>query len=384
MVSYRNIFLFIFLLFIYKFINSNVTEHLKIIDLKKNGYHRCKSYPIGKINNEVLSNRGQMKNNKDWYMYFPCGYNNAEKEIKNINVKDSTQKIFIIDGCDYIVSKFTLWQILKNKYGRDEASTILPNSFLSYKDEDLNEFWEFYNLQIKKNKQSKFILKKDLQRKEGINIVREKSEINKLIKDDKYVIQEYLNNPFLINGHKVNLRYYLLIVCKKGINEAYLHSDGVTHYTFDLYNDKSLDFYKNITSSYEDRSEYEKIYSKNPFSVNDFHYFLINNKYDYKSYFKNLIICLKKTLNACNPYICKSHINNTKFQLFGCDIAPDRNLNVRLMEFNKGPNMIPRNKSDKEIKLKVVNHILDIVDDINIIDLEEENDFIKIWSNKKI
>ncbi len=65
MISYRNIFLFIFILLIYKFINSNVTEHLKIIDLKKNGYHRCKSYPIGKINNEVLLNRGQMKNNKD-------------------------------------------------------------------------------------------------------------------------------------------------------------------------------------------------------------------------------------------------------------------------------------------------------------------------------
>lgn len=380
MINTRNLILFLVaLMIIYKFRNKNVLEHLKIIELNKVGYHRCNSYPIGKVNGKILKSRGQIRDNKDWYWYFPCGYNDAEKEITKINIKDETQKIFIIDGCDYIVSKFTLWQILKLKYGRDKASNILPNSFLSYKKKDLNEFWNFYNKQITENKYSKFILKKDLQRKEGINIVRSKEEINKLIQEDKYVIQEYLNDPLTIDGHKVNLRYYLLVVCSKDKKQAYLHSNGVTHYTLEQFSENSLDFYKNITSSYEDREDYEKLYQNRPFSISEFHYYLKTNNYNLDKYIGNLTKCLKLVLDASQDFFCKIHKDNVKFQLFGCDIAPDKYMGVKLMELNKGPNMIPRNEHDEKVKLKVVNHILDIVDDQNIIDLEENNDFMKIW-----
>ncbi len=380
MVETKHLIIFLILfIFICKINNNKVFEHLKIIELNKTGYHRCISYPIGTINGKILKNRGQIRNNDDWYWYFPCGYNDAENEIKKINIKDNTQKIFIIDGCDYIVSKFTLWQILKLKYGRDKASTILPNSFLSYKKSDLNEFWNFYNKQMTKNKYSKFILKKDIQRKEGINLVRSKEKIDKLINEDKYVIQEYLNDPLTIDGHKVNLRYYLLIVCGKGKKKAFLHSDGVTHYTLEKYDQNSLDFYKNITSSYEDRGEYEKLYKNKPFSVNEFHHYLKVNNYDLKKYIKNLLKCLNLVLDASQEFICNKHKNNVKFQLFGCDIAPDKFMGVKLMEFNKGPNMIPRNENDTNVKLKVVGDILDIVDDQNIIDIEEENNFNKIW-----
>lgn len=369
-------------MFIYKLLNGSLKEHLKIIDLKKTGFYKCNDYPVGMINKEVLTARGQKKNNKDWHLYFPCGYNDAEEEIKRIDIKDNSQKIFIIDGCDYIVSKFTLWQILKRYYGREQASKILPNSFLSQKKNDMDQFWLFYNNQINKNSLSKFILKKDVQRKEGINIVRARSDIEKIIKNENYVLQEYLRDPFIIDGHKVNLRYYLLIICKQNnVKEAYIHLDGVTHYTLDKYDDESLDFYKNITSSYEEREAYEKIYENNPFSVNDFHVYLKNNNYDFEQYMKNLINCLKLMLDATQNYICKELKNNIKFQLFGCDIAPDKYLNVRLLELNKGPNFIPRNKKDKDVKSKVVNDLLDLIDDQNVIDLEEENDFIKIWNN---
>lgn len=380
MINTRNLILFLVtFMIIYKFRNKNVLEHLKIIELKEKGYHRCKSYPIGKVNGKILKERGQERNNKDWYMYFPCGYNDAEKEIKKIKIKDKNQKIFIIDGCDYLVSKFTLWEIIKYKFGRKKASTILPNSFVSYKKKDLNEFWNFYNKQITKNKHSKFILKKDLQRKEGINIVRSKEDIQELIDEDRYVIQEYLNDPLIIGGHKVNLRYYLLIVCSKDKKQAYLHSDGVTHYTLEEFSEDSLDFYKNITSSYEDRENYEKLYKNRPFSAIEFHHYLKSNNYNLEKYINNLINCLKLVLDASQDFFCKLHKDNVKFQLFGCDIAPDKYMGVKLMELNKGPNMIPRNNDDEKVKLKVVNHILDIVDDQNIIDIEENNDFKKIW-----
>ena len=92
------------------------------------------------------------KNKKDWYLYFPCGYTDAEDEIQEIDIKDKNQKIFMIDGCDYIVSKFTLWTIMKNKYGRKIAASVLPNSFISSKKKDLKDFWVFYDNQLKKNR----------------------------------------------------------------------------------------------------------------------------------------------------------------------------------------------------------------------------------------
>ena len=121
------------------------------------------------------------KNNDDWFMYYPCGYTNAEKEIKTIKILNKDQKIFMIDGCDYIVSKLMLWYILEKTYGRNVAGKILPRSYLSYKLNDMIKFWYFYKKKMKKNKSSIFILKNDKQRQEGINLLRKKKDIFKLI-----------------------------------------------------------------------------------------------------------------------------------------------------------------------------------------------------------
>jgi len=371
------IIIVILFLFLFKY---RIQENLKIIDLKKTGYYRCNKYKIGVITKEVSKERGLKKNNDDWFMYYPCGYTNAEKEIKTIKILNKDQKIFMIDGCDYIVSKLILWNILEKTYGRNSAGKILPRSYLSYKLNDMIKFWYFYKKKMKKNKSSIFIIKNDKQRQEGINLLRKKKDIIELISKGKYIIQEYLQDPFTIIGHKINLRYYLLIVCKPNKTEAYLHKNGFVYYTAKKYEKDSLDFHKNITSGYVDR----KIYDSNPLTVKEFHKYLINNNYEFRKYFKNLMLCFRKILYATNPYICKQKKTkkNVKFQLFGCDIAPNKYLDVQIMEFNKGPDFTPKDKRDKRVKLKVLHDIFDLIDDVNNIDLEEKNEFIKIWESK--
>ena len=372
----RYIYIIIFIIIIL-LIRSSKLENFKIIDLKKTGYHRCDDYPIGEITTEVSNMRGLKKDNDDWFMYYPCGYTDAEDEIKTIKTINNDQKIFMIDGCDYIVSKFTLWDILERTYGRYESSKLLPRSYLSYDKNDLERFWIYYDEKLKNNKNAKFIIKNDQQRQEGINLLRDKKDIEELIKKEEYVMQEYLQDPFTIIGHKINLRYYLLIVCKPNKKEAYIHNNGFVYYTAEEYDNDSLDFHKNITSGYVDR----KIYENNPLTVEQFHNHLINNNYNFRKYLKNLIVCLRKILYAIDPYICKQNNlkNNIKFQLFGCDVAPNKNLDVQIMELNKGPDFTPKDDRDKKVKLKVLHDILDLVDDTNNIDLEEENEFIKIW-----
>ena len=47
------------------------------------------------------------------------------------------QKIFGIKGCDFIVSKNSLWHLLQKKFGRKQASTIMPETYI-LSNEDAN------------------------------------------------------------------------------------------------------------------------------------------------------------------------------------------------------------------------------------------------------
>ena len=61
--------------------------------------------------------------------------------------------------------------------------------------------------------------------------------------------------------------------------------------------------------------------------------------------------------------------------LFGADIHITNSLNPILIEINKGPDLIPKDKIDKEIKIKLANDIHEI---IGIIKYNKNNGFTKI------
>ena len=48
---------------------------------------------------------------------------------------------------------------------------------------------------------------------------------------------------------------------------------------------------------------------------------------------------------------------STTFQLFGIDYIFDKDCNPYLLEMNKGPDMIPRDDTDRELKTKVQSHM---------------------------
>ena len=83
-------------------------------------------------------------------------------------------------------------------------------------------------------------------------------------------------------------------------------------------------------------------------------------------------------MNASHNKICKINNlrNNTLFQVFGADIAPDKNLIPMLMEINKGPDISAKDERDGKVKLNMHHDLLDIVDnDININEINNNNKF---------
>ena len=49
-------------------------------------------------------------------------------------------------------------------------------------------------------------MKKNVQRQEGIRITKDFDQLLNGIKDEYIIVQELLQNPFLVNGRKINLR----------------------------------------------------------------------------------------------------------------------------------------------------------------------------------
>ena len=138
-----------------------------------------------------------------------------------------------------------------------------------------------------------------------------------------------------------------------------------------------MDFKKHITTGYIDR----KIYEENPLTLEDFREHLdTKDKNSRNKWNHNVEVLMNKVMTALSEHICnnKKLDNHTRFQIFGCDVAPDNQLGCKLMEINKGPDLDAKDERDKQVKLTVQRDMFKIVDPINI-DEYNSTSFIKIF-----
>lgn len=355
------ILLVLILILLYKYKNDFVYEDFL-------SYKKCRKYK----NNKILENTLKWSDiektrTKEWDLYLPCTYTTVEKELKNLDIDNKNQMIFGIDGCDKLVAKDNLWKNFSNNYSRNYLKRFLPDTYILNDDNDMRIFIKKYD----KNKM--YILKKNIQRKKGIEISNNLSRILDAKNEGFVLVQNYINNLFLINKRKINLRIYLLIICKKNKKKWYISKQGKCLYTNKDYDNKYLDKETYLTSLNLDK----KIYNLNPLNLTDLKIYI--GKKNYKKLFDRIINICKITKNIfmdklCNNYNLK---DNTKFQLFGLDFIFDFNFNPYLLEFNKGPEMSYINDNDKKIKEKVYKDIFNLVN-ISGENTISNNEFIEI------
>ena len=371
---------FIYIISVYFNFNKDM-EHF-VSSIEKLTYYRCDDKKLQGITNDIFKDFNLFKNNEDWDVYIPCGYNNVENELQTIQIKNkidpSKKFIFGINGCDSIVSKNKIWQSLVKCYGRPDARKLMPESFVLNEPKDMNAFKNYYN------KNDIYILKKNVQRKEGLKLT---SDLNTILtaKDESYrVVQKYLTNLYLINKRKVNLRIYLLIMIKNNKIYFYMSTVGKCIYTNKEYNDNKFDFESNITSYHLDMN----VYKKNPRTLDELYTFLNKDTQNENSstILSEGIYKLMKEVSYClstNIYQSANIKNTTCFQLFGADVIFDTNLHPYLLEFNKGPDMTPRDDIDRKMKTKVQ---IDMFSKIGMLqnNNSEENSFIPLFEGNLI
>lgn len=330
-------------------------------------YKLCKNRNVVGLHKTVINkHKLDRTSGDDWDIYLPCGYKFVEKEITNLSINKNNTHIFGISGSDNIASKNNLWKILRTYYGLTEASEIMPITYILQDSEDMISFNKTYS----NNKI--YILKKNLQRKEGLKLVKGNiKEILDAKKDNYKIVQEYINNPFLVNGYKLNIRLFMLIVCNENKKRIFVHKSGKCLYTLKKYK-SNLDFNSNITSYNADKN----IYNSNPLSLEQLRMYLIQNNQNDIQVFQKIRNVMIKLSTAIKNHICnKACLHKvTAFQLFGIDIILDDKMKPKLLEINKGPNMRYVNKEDMELKKKVYE---DIYRNVNIIN-SEFNEFEEV------
>lgn len=310
-------------------------------------YH-CSAYNGGEMLNTVLKKLHYQKtSNKKADLYIPCGYTGVEKELEK-HTPSENQKILAIDGCDKIVAKDHLWQTLVKEYGREGAKQLTPESFLCRSAEDMRL------LQSQHRIGDLYIMKKNVQRQQGLKITSEPQEIKN--STGYVVVQRYITNPLLIDNRKFDIRVFMLIVQKDNRQYYYRHSGGRCHYAGKDFTTTDLNDARHIPSGYNEDTKFK---DQHPETLQELQEYM-------RGYgdlmFSRLDENLRKCARAFSRVLGKRFPNNVCAQLFGLDFVFTDNLHPFLIEINKGPEMSTSSEKEYSYKTQIVNDMIQLLD----------------------
>lgn len=234
---------------------------------------------------------------------------------------------------------------------------------------DLSDF----KLQFTPAKNKTFIIKPDngCQGK-GIFLVR---DVDKVPVDfsTSYVAQRYVHKPFLLDGHKFDLRLYVLVMGCDPLR-IFLHKRGLVRLASEQYVEPTIKNLSNTTvhlTNYavnKTNPNFEE--NTNPDDPSDGHKrsweavadYLRKQNYDVDTMMKEIEDLLIKTLIAVQPSL--SHFyhscqpddveNSMCFEILGFDVMLDYKLQPWLLEVNHAPSFGTESELDKMVKDEVI------------------------------
>lgn len=313
----------------------------------------------------------------------PCGYDDIDREIGMMDPQPG-QRVFIVHNADELAGKDHLWRNLVRYHTLAKAKTLMPNTYILYSPDDMARFEKEYT------PGKLYIMKKNIQRQEGLKIVDSYDEVIRN-KRDYVVVQELLQDPYTIAKRKINMRFYVLVVCNGRNVDVYVYKDGgggFMYYTKDPWVKHSKELGPNITTGYIDR----KVYEQNPLTHDDLRKYLDDPRRPLSEveerirdqgkkvsdvFFDKIYRLLAQVFVATSDKICDGDKlrDAISFQQFGADVAMSDTLVPHVMEVNKGCNISPHSPEDAKVKEGFVRDTLRL---IGAIDNPGANGFIKI------
>jgi len=305
---------------------------------KKITYFKCSEKPNNPLLSKIFESHKINLKEVGFDLYMPCGYNDIEEQMSE-NIFYG-KYIFGLKGCDQIVSKNSIWNILEMTYGRPFASKIMPETFILSNEEHIDMA---FNEIEKKNT---LICKKNIQRKLGLKFASTKKELIECVKEDFKIAQLFMKNTLTIKGRKINIRIYYIIKKEGNKIAFYLHKNGKILYTNKNTGGK-ISFDTHITSYQMDSNIYKN--DGLPHSINDLRNFLGKEKSNHIwRKIEEKMGFLSRAISSV--FYDEIHYDKVCFQLFGIDVIVNENGDPFILEINKGPDMIPKCDQDEPLK----------------------------------
>lgn len=261
--------------------------------------------------------------------------NNIEPDIKKIQYHKNIKYVYAFRGVDDIANK----RVFTRTLGTNGLTQYIPKTWAISDVEQIKKF-------LNKSKHNSIILKNNAQQQRGIHIT---NTWNDTYQNDYLIAQELLQNPLLVAGHKINIRIYLMIFIHNKQLNAFYYNDGFIYYAPEKWQTNTTDSKINITTGLGDR----KLYETNPLTYQDLKNVLKEDEFETLN--QNLNVMMKKIIQIYKNQLIKLNSASTNkhivyAHILGCDIAPEADLTVKIMEINKGPDLRYKDNRDREVK----------------------------------
>lgn len=189
-------------------------------------------------------------------------------------------------------------------------------------------------------------------------------------KFNRVVVQRYVKNPFLINGLKFDLRFYVAVTSLDPLL-IYIFDDGLVRIATQKYKDNkdeisNLAVHLTNYSINKDRdgfvttNDLSKDGTGNKWSHKPLWPYLMSNGFNVDD-IKQKIYDSMVTVIISSVKRLKGQINHRRsFELFGFDVMLDTDQNVYILEVNISPAMGTASELDRSIKAPVVKSMFDL------------------------
>ncbi|XP_068599864.1 tubulin polyglutamylase TTLL7 [Brachionichthys hirsutus] len=210
----------------------------------------------------------------------------------------------------------------------------------------------------------------------GISLIR---NCEKLPAQEHFIVQQYLDKPFLMEGYKFDLRIYVLVTSCDPLR-IFLYNDGLVRMGTEKYhapNDANLSqLYMHLTNysvnKHNENFERDETVDKgSKRSISWFTEFLRTNGYDVAKFWGDVSELVVKTLIVAESHVLHAYrmcrpgqppgSDSVCFEVLGFDIILDRKLKPWLLEINRAPSFGTDQKIDYDVKKGVLLNALKLL-----------------------
>ncbi|VVC41200.1 Hypothetical protein CINCED_3A015863 [Cinara cedri] len=296
------------------------------------------------------------------------------KHMKSLCFKTlrEQQKFNHFPGTFQIGRKDRLWINLHRlmlKYGKNQFGFIPTSYILPQEATLLRKVWDECG-----NDGDKWIVKPPASaRGTGIRVI---SKWNQIPKKVPLVVQRYIDNPYLINDTKFDLRLYILITSINPLR-LYLYDNGLVRFASVKYSsdlNTISDRYMHLTnysinrlsSQYTQNEDADACQGHKWTLKSLWSYMEKERKIEVKKLWESLAdLVVKTVISGESPMsqMCRSNLSNryNAYELFGIDVLFDEYLKPWILEVNISPSLHSSSPLDLAVKGPLVKDLMNMV-----------------------